>query len=427
MSKKSFAGLILSIICLAPFLVNAASFGYFDPRSLGMGGTGVASANGGNAAYFNPALLSNDLRNNRFSLEVPIIGVRAADPENLSDALDAYQAGSYETAASNAISTFNTTPNNANALAAIGALQNLQTNINTLSNKALIFEANLGAVIGIPNNRLGIAVMTNQRAIGGAELNITAADNTTFTWYIEGIEFIRTAGTCSDPATPCADRTAFITSGAIDSLTSTVNVRGAVFEETGLSLATRLNLFGLPLAFGITPKSMTVTTFDYALGVQSATIDSKLGKRSYSDTNFDVGVATYLGRGLRVGAVLKNILEKSYTTVLGNVIEVKPQLRAGISHTTRWSTLAIDVDVTQNDPSGFEEATQYIAAGLEFNLFNLMQVRVGQRHNTIATSTAEQDITTFGLGLSPFGIHVDLAYAGSSKDQAVALQLGFKF
>lgn len=420
----------LSIIILTVFYqasVQAASFGNFDPRSLAMGGTGVASANSGNASYYNPALLSMGRSDDDFSLEVPIFGVRVADPDDLEDALDVYQANNYEQQASNAVSTFTATPTNANALTAISALQGLKSGINTLSNKALVFEANLGAVIGIPNRYIGIAIMTNARAIGGAELNITAADNTTFDYYIEGIEYARTSGTCSDPATPCADHTAFIASGAIDTLTSTVNVRGAVFQETGLSLATDFRFFGLPIAIGITPKSVTVTTFDYTLGVQSATIDADQGKKEYSDSNFDIGLATYLGGGLRFGAVMKNASKKTYLTALNNVVEVKPQIRVGVAHQTNWTTLAVDMDLTKNDPTGLEEQTQYVAAGLEINLFDTLQLRVGKRHNRVAAVTTESDVTTFGLGFSPLGIHIDLAYAGNSKDQAVALQLGFRF
>ena len=38
--------------------VYAMPFGTFDPRSLSMGGTGVASATATNAVFYNPALMA---------------------------------------------------------------------------------------------------------------------------------------------------------------------------------------------------------------------------------------------------------------------------------------------------------------------------------------------------------------------------------
>jgi hypothetical protein len=46
-------------------------FGIFDPRSIAMGGTGVASGTDSNASYFNPALLAAAKRKeDRFAFDV---------------------------------------------------------------------------------------------------------------------------------------------------------------------------------------------------------------------------------------------------------------------------------------------------------------------------------------------------------------------
>ena len=403
---------------------HAVSFGSFDPRSLGMGGTGVASATSGNASYFNPAMLAITHVDDDFSLEIPVFGLRAADPEGLQDALDAFQAAQYETTLSNSITTFNASPTQANAGNVATAARNLIAGFNSLSNKALVFEANLGAVIGIPNKTVGISVMTNARVIGGADLDIQISDTSGLGVFATELEYYEANGTAPGGATYLSGSTATdLTTG----LTSKVNVRGAVLHETGLTLASDFRLFGFPVAIGITPKTVEVTTFDASGGVESTAVDSDQGKTEYSDSNMDVGLATYLGGGFRLGVVAKNISKKSYATALGNIIEVKPQIRAGIAHQTDWTTIAIDVDITKNPPAGLEEETQFISAGIELDVFNFLQVRLGQIHNRIATTTTEEDITTFGLGFSPLGIHVDLAYAGNSRDKSIGLQLGFRF
>ncbi len=106
----------------------------------------------------------------------------------------------------------------------------------------------------------------------------------------------------------------------------------------------------------------------------------------------------------------------------------KPQLRAGMSYHTSMSTIAIDMDITKNDPLGLDEETQYIGAGIEFNLIDTLQVRAGFKQNRLATVTSkDKNITSYGLGFSPFGIHLDLAYASSEAEKAVSMQLGFNF
>jgi len=418
---------ITFILCVNQTIL-AQSFGTFDPRSMAMGGTGVASGTSANAGYYNPALLSL-AQEGYFSIEAPVFGLRYADPDDLETALDVYQAAKYEDTLATTIDTFNTSANageyQTNAGPVATALTNLKNGINTLSSKEIIIDANLGLVIGIPNHTVGIGIMTNTRVMGGVVLNISDADNALLDVYITELNNVAGGGG--------QDTLLNIYSGGdlLDpnaSLSSTFNARGAVIEETGISLAKDFEIFGYPIVIGITPKSVEVTTFDYAIDLETADFDEDKGQKTYSDSNLDIGMATYLGYGVRFGVVGKNLSKKTYETVLGNQIEIKPQIRAGLSHHTRWTTFAIDADVTQNDPLGFEEKTQYIGAGIEINVFDTLQLRAGVKHNRLATVTArDKNVTSFGFGFSPLGLHVDAAYAASELEKAFAIQLGFRF
>ena len=418
---------IVLILCVNQS-IYAQSFGTFDPRSMAMGGTGVASGSSANAGYYNPALFSL-AQEDFFSIELPVVGLRYADPDDLETAIDVYQAAKYEDTLATAIDTFNASTTVAeyqtNAATVASALTNLKNGINTLSNKKVIVDFNLGAAIGIPNHTIGIGIMANARIMGGVELNISDADNTLLDTYIAEANSVATSG--------ALDLALAIYSGGLlldpdPSLTSTFNARNAIIEKIGISLSKDFEIFNTPIAIGITPKSVDVTTFDYAIDLETAEFDEDKGKKIYSDSNIDVGLATYLGYGVRFGVVGKNLSKKSYETALGNKIEIKPQVRAGLSHHTRWTTIAIDGDVTQNDPLGFEEKTQYIGAGIEINIFDTLQLRAGIKHNRLATITAkDKDVTSFGVGFSPFGIHVDAAYATSDLEKAIALQFGFRF
>ena len=102
----------------------------------------------------------------------------------------------------------------------------------------------------------------------------------------------------------------------------------------------------------------------------------------------------------------------------------RDQARAGIAYTGSVATGALDLDLTKNKATGFDVPSQYISLGAELNAWNLFQFRLGYRHNISDSNT---DSAALGLGLSPFGIHLDLAVVGSDKEVGVGLQTGFRF
>lgn len=125
--------------------------------------------------------------------------------------------------------------------------------------------------------------------------------------------------------------------------------------------------------------------------------------------------------------MVKNAVKKEYKTVLGNTIVLEPTARAGISHHTNWTTIALDVDLTENERLGLTgEKTQYAAIGMEFDL-SLVQLRVGARHNMSAEAERESNILSAGVGLYVFGFHLDAGVAQNDDEVAAAIQLGFQF
>jgi len=142
--------------------------------------------------------------------------------------------------------------------------------------------------------------------------------------------------------------------------------------------------------------------------------------------NIDIGVAKNYDNGWKVGLAVKNLISNEYTTVLGNKLVIDPMARIGVMHQTTWSTIAFDVDLTENDPGGFEDKTQYAALGMELDIFDTAQLRVGLRHN-MSDTTFKADTLSAGIGLSPFGVHLDISAMGNSDEVGAALQLGFRF
>ena len=112
----------------------------------------------------------------------------------------------------------------------------------------------------------------------------------------------------------------------------------------------------------------------------------------------------------------------------GPEISLKPQYRAGLAFNGDWTTVAIDVDLTENDPIAWENPTQYAAIGAEFDVFDTLQLRAGYRTNL---SVSDAEVASIGFGFSPFGLHIDIAAMANpndvEKEAGVALETGFYF
>ena len=440
----------LLLRAIAPTLVlfstqaAAVPFQSIDPRSLGMGGVGVASGNAANAGFMNPALLSTAREDEDFSLELPILGARFSDPDSLMDEIDTYQDSNLEGNLTTAIDNFNAAVTAANVPNAITEAANVatatravQAQLNKIDNKPIQGEVFGGMVIGIPSKKVGASLTLNAYAVAGGVFDYTTgagSDDAMLQGIITAADAVATS---LDPTDLSGD--SFVTAqdagtDVVSNLTSNLGVRGAVISEVGLSLSREVNIGGHDVAVGITPKAVKVKTFHYVLGANTADIDSDKGTKEYSDFNIDVGIAKDYGNNWKTGLVVKNLIGKEYdtapfitpglTAVPSAKIKVDPQVRLGVAHSNEWLTVAADLDLTENEPVGFESKTQYLGLGVEADLFDWVQFRAGYRHNM---SDSDTSIPTIGFGFSPFGVHMDLALAGNSDEAAVSFQLGFRF
>ena len=231
-------------------------------------------------------------------------------------------------------------------------------------------------------------------------------------------------------------------------LNSQVQMVGVGTADLGLTASRVFNIKGHDIAFGLTPKLQKVTIFDYTQDLDGkdengndvefdsdAVTDST---EEYTSFNLDIGAAYQFGseNQFQAGVVIKNLLPKEYESAPyvasngaeGTLVEMNPMIRAGISHKTSWTKVAFDLDITENDPVAFEDATQYAALGAELNVFRFVQLRAGYRANLAASG---QDIMTAGIGLSPFAIHLDIGVMANTSDPeneaGVAFEFGVEF
>src|SRR3569623_463452 len=372
---KRLVLLSLPILLAATQQAEAVSFGTFDPRSMAMGGTGVAAGTSANAGFFNPALLAAGRDGEDFSLEFPVIGARVAAPDDMVSSLDDFQSADYVDRFSQAVDQWNAATNGPELQAAKAAVvstgRQLVTGLGTISNKALQGEVNVGAVVGIPSKSLGASVQLSSRAVGGGLLDVTQQDVTAINAVIDGLDNNATTG---------------------------------IVDGNG--------------------KLMQVTTFDYRVDVDTGDLSLDQGKKTYTDFNIDLGALHRYSNGWSTGVVVKNLIPQTYKTSLGNSIKLDPQARLGLAYEHSWITVASDIDLLENAAVGFDGPSQYLSLGAELNAWHTVQFRLGYRHNL---SDSDTSVATVGFGLSPFGVHVDIAAMGNSNEVGAGLQLGFRF
>ncbi|GAA6146167.1 conjugal transfer protein TraF [Thalassolituus maritimus] len=216
--------------------------------------------------------------------------------------------------------------------------------------------------------------------------------------------------------------------------------------EVGLSLSREFYIADKAVAIGITPKLQQVATYHYVGQVNeednAPDIELEDSERTSNHINLDIGTSFYVDpkERLRVGIVIQDLISKDFEyadvpvdgdadgeVAEGGKVSLKPKLRAGVAYTRDWYNLAADLDLVENEALAFEDPTQYLSVGGEVDLAGWAQLRAGLRTNLAGDS----NVVSIGAGVSPFGVHFDLAammdISDPEKELGLALETGFYF
>jgi hypothetical protein len=439
--KRTILAASITLACGAAYAQDTT----VDPRSLAMGGVGIATSNPGNAIFHNAAMLAStkDKSQDDFAWEFPIIGVRLLDEDKMASNLlpdmntNATALSDAAKSFSNALTAFNGAQNAGtlqtlqnSAKTAGSALTKFNSSMSAVSQKAMMGNALVGTALAIPSKKYAFALFVDARVELGAKFVYAASDQTT-------VGALATSLTACGNATP-ADTSSctnannnFGTDGKVTGLKSDLQVRGVTAKEIGIATAKYFDVLD-GLDIGIVPKLAQYATYDYSVQAQNdAKITLDQGKVGYSVFNIDVGALqsynTKNGDVIKAGVAVKDLMSKSMTTVLGNKIEIKPRATVGVSYMTKLTTLGADLDLIKNSPMlvGFGKESQFLRLGAEFDAWNWMQFRIGYRHDLKGNYSG---LPSVGFGLSPFGLHFDLSAAyANKKEAALSLQTGFRF
>ncbi|WP_157954406.1 conjugal transfer protein TraF [Saccharospirillum mangrovi] len=194
---------------------------------------------------------------------------------------------------------------------------------------------------------------------------------------------------------------------------STVTILGANVIELGVSAAREFTYMGQTFSVGVTPKLQSLQIFEDTIAFDEAgNFDTSTLSQNTTTAftgNLDIGVAknwyNIWGGQVRAGLAVKDLIPQTFESASGRELSMGPKARIGAAHETRFSTVALDLDLTENEPLGYGVTTRYIGLGGELDAFNWMKVRAGYRNNL---SVDDSHVITTGLGFTPFGTGLDL-------------------
>lgn len=372
-----------SLIAASVSTASAAPYGFFDARSVAMGNTSVATGGLSTAAFANPAMLAINESDDTFALILPAFGVQAIDNGGVVDNLDEFQAlyDQWDPASPD-----------------LTLLDQLDTLAAESQGDSLIGNATINTALVYSGDSFSIAA--SFRAYGQASAGV---DN-----YVS-----------ADPAIPSLPTADFI-------------VIGYVAQEVAVSIASSFKFLGMKIAWGVTPKTVSLESIDSIVGIDLADTSNIIDFTAEDLGSFstvDAGLVIQVFDSLSAGIVAKNLIEESVTTNSLNELNFNTQLRAGVSYHNDWVTIAADMDLVENDPispSTFEDPSQMMAVGAEFDVFDILQLRAGYQTN-IASGATEPDLISAGVGLW-LGFNLDIsAVVAEDSSYGVFVQSGFRF
>jgi len=463
--KKSFKYMAvggLAVFSLGSQVVQAAEFQPAGVRALGMGGAGVASIRDTNASYWNPAAFgffgeddaamkasdNNAMGDKDFGISADV-GAGVSLQGNLAGLVDTIGKINY-----NAVST--AINNNVGGNLAGQTLLDSLTLINKLDGlnapgTGLRILANGMGGVRIKNFGLGVQVLgeigvsakidtqnlglaagvTGVAGVQQAVAGFAAAPPTTYFTAAQQTQLVGlgyTQATINQvgtqlAATPAAQgqqgiiaqalNTVANTTGSLSNNNSTIRYQGAIVTEVPLSYG-----------YAITPNFSIGGSLKY---IQAQVIDGYTGVFNQNSNNFsfsqfketksgfgiDMG-AMYRMPKFQAGLVLRNLNSPKFKHSSGYVYEMKPQAKLGVSYMP-WNTVTIelDADLTKNQSALRSYDTQYINAGLEWDVFHIVALRAGAYKNM-----AQNDIGTVytaGLGINLWAARLDIGGAMSTK------------
>lgn len=430
MTENRLTKLSLAIgLSIATTSAMASPQTFMSARSFAMGGTGVAVAHPAAAGASNPAMMAAQHHewSDDFGLILPSVNARFADEEETIDQIDDIQ---------DTIDLFDDLSQRINeaelsdqtqASQLRGEAQNIAGDLlgqlKGFDDDTIRVNAGLGLAVAVPGPSLSVGFFTNGNLTATVRGEFDESDETVLQAIVDGTV---------DPEDV-----------NLDGLQSRGRILASAVAEMGVSFARAFELDnGNNLQLGISPKYVQLRTFQYTESIsdfEDDEFDSDNYETDKSGFNVDLGAAYAFGeqRQWNAGVSIKNLIPMELDSAASRAdeeertLELNPMVTAGIAHKGDFHVVTAEVDLTKKEAFGYEDDTQWLALGAEFDAFRYAQLRVGVRQNLASNDDndgIEEDTQfTAGVGLSPFGARLDIGALVSDADLGAAIELGAAF
>lgn len=424
LSSKIAAACFCCLLGQASPVMAGPNFGIYDARTMAMGSVSVAAANNDNAQFYNAALLAfNEEIEERtqdgrilLPLLVPEVTESAIDIEEIA-------RDDVSRSISSSISAFNAVPDAQNAQSVVDATRTLDAYFAGLEDEDLRADLYVGMGLTEPGKFQGAGFFLGGRLLAGGRATISEADRAILADYQEGLTFIASGGSAGEARPGLFDANGDLIDPN-NNFASTASAIGVAITEVGVSMSRQFQLFGGPVAAGVSFKVLDVETFEDVERIVDDRIRVDQNDETETHINFDIGVVKSINERWRLGLAVKDIIPHNYKTSLGTIVRLRPRPRLGASYQNGALQIAADIDVVESKPLGVERSTQEFAVGAEWTLGVALKLRTGYRHDLLGN---REGIASAGFGTRWKRLVVDAAYARGSDSRAAALQFGYAF
>lgn len=410
-----FLGVIAAIISATPAL--AVEFQPIGFESASMGGAGVASARGSYAPYYNPALLAEHKHGAQISLSAGA-GIREVNmAEHIDTLADIDIDETLERIANNAWVA--PAPPNWNDPSDINNVKTIKNELKALSGRnglQIMPSASLGIQIGnFGFGAYGVSEATAYAVIDTSRLDLIVKDEGTGFYY----EYNELTDTYTLSTLAEYEQRSF--EYALDSGLTYLKLTGLAYLEVPIAYGRQFATGWGKLDLGASFKVMPGYTFYKKIKIdsESGEVDDDLDDSKEKDTSWGVDLGLLFKPSilpnLSIGVVGKNLNTPEFDTVTGDVMEVEPQVRAGLAYDL-WGdnlTLAFDADLTKNETFIPDYYSKFIGGGLNLHPCSWFSLRGGAMKNLEESN--DGTIYTAGLGFGLKWFQLDITGQWSNK------------